>query len=47
MTPERLLNQILDWIPVEGRKRERPRNSWRKGMDKEMQERRSIGLDGD
>ncbi|XP_045463886.1 uncharacterized protein LOC123673448 [Harmonia axyridis] len=39
MAPERLTKQILDWVPAGKRRRGRPRNSWREGINKEMQER--------
>ena len=39
MSQERLPKQILEWSPRERRKRERPRKSWRKGINKEMERR--------
>ena len=42
MTPERFPKEILDWVPTRLRMEERPRKSWRKGIDKEIQERRSM-----
>lgn len=40
MSEERLTKQVLNWVSQGKRKRERPRESWREKIDKDIRERK-------